>query len=548
MKALLQAAAGEKTSANVSWDGLTFLAVLVLLVSLVSIGFTRDDGFIATFWPSNAIVLAVLLRSSRNLVNHARILASGAIAIFLANLAGGNAPALSAAMAAANITEVGAATALLLRLQDRMDLACIRTLSIFILAAGGAAPVVGASIGAAALGHAHGAAWPPIWLGWYASDALGMVIVGPFLLTLNSASWRMLRSEKRYAEAATILLLIVVVILMATYYRAFLFIIVPVMLVAIFRYRLAGAAIGMLVIAFVGSVFIVKGIGAPVLQATPAERILALQIFLAATALWSFPVAAVLAERDRLMAALNAANSRLAAEIERKSQMVTGLHRRLVNAEEQERLRLSHELHDQTGQTLAAALLELGRIEKQVGGLERDRLHRLRGQVEQIAQTVHRVSWELRPAAIDELGLASALANYASEWSVQFGIATDFHGGSVDLDGLPDEIRMTIYRVVGEGLTNVAKHARGASAVSIVLGCERTLLHLTIEDNGCGFDPAAVPEPAAKHAGSGLGLAGMRERLLLVGGELDIESSPGLGTTLFVRFPLLPLKPASRAA
>jgi len=84
--------------------------------------------------------------------------------------------------------------------------------------------------------------------------------------------------------------------------------------------------------------------------------------------------------------------------------------------------------------------------------------------------------------------------------------------------------------------------------VSIVLGGERALLHLTIEDNGCGFDPAAVPEPAAKHAGSGLGLAGMRERLLLVGGELDIESSPGLGTTLFVRIPVLPLQPASKAA
>src|SRR6516162_2779269 len=255
MKALLQAVDGEKNSANVSWGGLTFLTVLVLLVSLVSIGFTRDEGFIATFWPSNAVVLAILLRSSRNLPNHARILASGAIAIFLANLAGGNAPALSAAMAAANIAEVGAATALLLRLRERMDLARIRTLSIFILAAGGAAPVVGASIGAAALGHAHAAAWPPIWLNWYASDALGMVIVGPFLLTLNSASWRMLRSEKRYVEAVTILLLIAVVIIMAAYYRAFLFIIVPVMLVAIFRYRLAGAAIGMLVIAFVGSVF-----------------------------------------------------------------------------------------------------------------------------------------------------------------------------------------------------------------------------------------------------------------------------------------------------
>jgi len=107
---------------------------------------------------------------------------------------------------------------------------------------------------------------------------------------------------------------------------------------------------------------------------------------------------------------------------------------------------------------------------------------------------------------------------------------------------------MTIYRIVGEALTNVAKHARGASAVSIVVTCERSLLHLTIEDNGCGFDPAAMPAPAAKHANSGLGLAGMRERLALVGGELEVESSPGLGTTLFACIPLSSQMRASNLA
>jgi signal transduction histidine kinase len=550
VKALFQAVTGERTAANVSFGGLVLLAAAVLAVSVPSIHFTRNANFIATFWPSNAIVLAVLLRSSRNATNYAGILASGAVAIFVANLSATMAPALATALAAANAAEVGVATALLLRLDPGIDLTRIRSLSIFILAAGIAAPLAGASIGAATLGSAHTAApWPQIWLSWYAADALGMVIIGPFLLTLNSASWRALHEEGRYGEAAAILAVIVGVVVVASYFRAFLFIIVPVVLTAIFRFRVAGAAVVLLVVALFGTVFIVQGIGSPLLlQTTPAERLLALQIFLASTALWSFPVAAVLAERDRLLADLDAANSCLAAENERKSQMVTGLHRRLVNAEEQERLRLSHELHDQTGQTLAAALLELGRIERQVGGLERDRLQRLRGQVEEIAQTVHRISWELRPAAIDELGLASALANYASEWSLQFGIATDFHSGNADLDGLSDEIRMAIYRIVGEALTNVAKHARGAGAVSIVITCERSLLHLTIEDNGCGFDPAAVPAPAAKHANSGLGLAGMRERLALVGGELEVESSPGLGTTLFARIPLSSQMPASDLA
>jgi len=549
MKALLQAMAGEKTAANVSFGGLLLLATAVLAVSVPSIHYTRSANFIATFWPSNAIVLAVLLRSSRNAANYAGILASGAGAIFIANLSGAIAPTLAAALAGANAAEAGVAAALLLRFDPAVDLTRIRSLYIFILAAGIAAPLAGASIGAAALGSAHSAVWPQIWVSWYAADALGMVIVGPFLLTLNSASWRALREQGRYGEAAAILAAIVGVVVVASYFRAFFFIIVPVVLAAIFRFRVAGAAVVLLVVTLFATVFIIRDIGSPLLlQTTPADRMLALQIFLASTALWSFPVAAVLAQRDRLLADLDAANSCLAAENERKSQMVTGLHHRLVHAEEQERLRLSHELHDQTGQTLAAALPELGRIERQVGALERDRLQRLRGQVEEIAQTVHRISWELRPAAINELGLASALTDYASEWSFQFGVATDFHSGNVDLDGLSDQIRMTIYRIVGEALTNVAKHARGASAVSIVVTCERSLLHLTIEDNGCGFDPAAMPAPAAKHANSGLGLAGMRERLALVGGELEVESSPGLGTTLFARIPLSSQMRASNLA
>ena len=339
-------------------------------------------------------------------------------------------------------------------------------------------------------------------------------------------------------EAVTIFLLIVAVVVVAAYYRAVLFIVVPVILVAVFRFGIAGAVVGLLVTAVVGIVFIINGIGSPViLQASLAERITALLIFLAATALWSFPVAAALAERDRLMIELDAAKARLEAENEKKSQMVVGLHHRLVNAEEKERLRLSHELHDQTGQALAAALLELGRIEKQVGETERDRLHRVHEQVDRIAQAVHRISWELRPAAIHELGLATALANYASEWSAQFRIPVDFHWDSDKLDGLSEDIRMTLYRVVGEALTNVCKHARGATAVSIVISCEPSLLRLSVTDDGCGFDPKLTTETAAKSMGNGLGLVGMRERLALVGGEIEIESSPGSGTTLFARIP-----------
>ena len=122
----------------------------------------------------------------------------------------------------------------------------------------------------------------------------------------------------------------------------------------------------MLTLVLVSFYFVAKGIGTPILrQASPSERILALQVFLAATALWCFPVAALLAERDSLMAALDLANARLRTDNESKSRMVIDLRRSLLNVEEQERLHLSHELHDQTGQPLAAALMELSVIEKE---------------------------------------------------------------------------------------------------------------------------------------------------------------------------------------
>jgi signal transduction histidine kinase len=346
-----------------------------------------------------------------------------------------------------------------------------------------------------------------------------------------------LRIKKRFGEALSVIALIVLVAVVASYYRPVLFIVAPAVLFATFRFGMMGAAVGMLIIAFVASGFIVVGVGHPILsQSSLSERIFVLQIFLAATALWSLPVAAVLTERDRLLTDLSFANSRLEAEGERKSEIVVGLRRRLLNAEERERLRLSHELHDQTGQSLAAAMLELRHIEPLITEDGRKHLHLLRTRMEEIGKTLHRIAWELRPASIDELGLASVLGNYISDWEAQFGIAVDFYPGACKLDELSDEVRTTIFRVVQEGLTNIGKHARGATSVSVVFEHVDAMLRLIIEDDGCGFDTGAAMEHA--NGRNGFGLAGMRERLSLLSGELEIESSVGAGTTIFARIPV----------
>jgi two-component system sensor histidine kinase UhpB len=219
------------------------------------------------------------------------------------------------------------------------------------------------------------------------------------------------------------------------------------------------------------------------------------------------------------------------AQIEREN-----LQRRYIQAQEQERLRLAHELHDQTGQNLAAAMLEMKSLEGVADEAIRPRFRRLGRLLELIGRTLHHVAWELRPASIDELGLSIALANYVAEWGEQSGIAADFHCDQTQIGDLSDEICTVIYRVVQEALTNIVKHARGASSVSVVIERVNAQVRLTIEDNGCGFDMGIASGSGSMRNG-GLGIAGMRERLTLIGAELEIESSPGSGTAIFARIP-----------
>lgn len=222
--------------------------------------------------------------------------------------------------------------------------------------------------------------------------------------------------------------------------------------------------------------------------------------------------------------------------LEQRTRERNDLRRRIMRAQEEERLRLAHDLHDQTGQSVTAAILDLKAVEPFVEEKGRERLRHLRRQMDGLGQLLHRIAWQLRPLSIDELGLTSALETYLGEWGAKHAITADFQNADPQLDQRSDEIRTTIYRVIQEGLTNIAKHAAGAKHVSVTISASENRLHLTIEDDGRGFDPAA---PSSR-----LGLAGMRERLLLVGGELEIESSVNAGTTLFARIPLA----AERAA
>lgn len=210
----------------------------------------------------------------------------------------------------------------------------------------------------------------------------------------------------------------------------------------------------------------------------------------------------------------------------------------LMRSAEDERLRLSHELHDQTGQTLIAATLAAKDLEKSLDADGRNRLAKLNVLLSQMGRTLHQVAWELRPASIDELGLAATLDNYVSDWSEQTGIEAEFYCKATNIDMLPNDARTTIYRVIQEALTNIAKHASGSKRVSVVISRAGAMLQLMIDDNGDGFDLIEKLGTPSKYGS--LGIPSMRERLSLIGGSLEIESSPGVGTTVFARIPIEP--------
>jgi len=224
-----------------------------------------------------------------------------------------------------------------------------------------------------------------------------------------------------------------------------------------------------------------------------------------------------------------ATQQKMAAEAERRA-----LLEQIVEVQEQERLRIARELHDQMGQDLTGLSLSLKTLDRVVddeGG--RTTLRWLQSLTVQMAANLHRIATELRPTALDDVGLIRAVETYLAEWSERFDIRTDFHARNLDDSMVPSPVETTAYRVIQEALTNILKHAQ-ARTVSIVMECREAQLQVIIEDDGKGFDPTA-PVPQGR-----LGLSGMRERLALVGGILMVDSATALGTTLYIRIPLVP--------
>ena len=160
-------------------------------------------------------------------------------------------------------------------------------------------------------------------------------------------------------------------------------------------------------------------------------------------------------------------------------------------------------------------------------------LDELRQTVRRTLDDLHRLSLELRPPLLDDMGLKAAVGRYVEQWRELHLLDVELHIRWDCPERLSHEVEVAVYRIVQEALTNVVKHA-AASHVSVVLSCEGDKLSVVVEDDGCGFDTNAK----LQEAGDRLGLFGMEERAQLVGGSLTVEASPGQGTAVYLRVPV----------
>ena len=217
------------------------------------------------------------------------------------------------------------------------------------------------------------------------------------------------------------------------------------------------------------------------------------------------------------------------------------LSRRLVEAQETERRRIARELHDEIGQALTSAQINLqALLQAPEPEPVARRLRESLEVVEHVLEQVRDISLNLRPAILDDLGLVPALRWFTQRQVALVGLRVDFQADPLETR-LDTIIETECFRVAQGALTNVVRHAR-ASAVSVELRRDGRRLHLRVRDDGAGFDVGSAWEKAVR--GSSLGLLSMEERAELVGGGVEFNSAPGRGAEVHAWFPLKWRKPA----
>ena len=223
---------------------------------------------------------------------------------------------------------------------------------------------------------------------------------------------------------------------------------------------------------------------------------------------------------------------RRAAEslMQRQREELRQLAGKLISAQDDERRRIARNLHDDLSQTLAAIAMDVGRLASKYSAEIAKDLRRVQELAAEAAEDVRRISHQVHPSILDDLGLKMALEEYCSEFESRSGIVTRFRTENLP-DRMPSDISDCIYHIVGECLRNAAKHSQGG-AVFVDVSLVGNVLHLSVRDNGVGFSQS---ESSARR---GIGIVAMKERARLVGGTVSIRADVAEGTTVSVEVPV----------
>jgi signal transduction histidine kinase len=429
------------------------------------------------------------------------------------------------------------------------------------------ATAVSASVGTASLvlsGFGRGVRWGSLWLTWWLGNMAGAILVTPCFL-LWSTRTETLRSRRQVVLQSVALLSLLLVgaivfgdfLFPAAHGYPLKFICIPFVVWVAFELRPREAALAVLafsVVAIGSALHAARGVS------IPNESLLVTQVFLSVVVMTSLLVSVAVSERNRHEETLQKAKIELEERVrertreledriarqERAEQAVRGLSARLLHAQDQERRRIARELHDSTGQSLAALTMILSKLRKKASSVNPELSSEL-DESEQIARSVsdelRTTSYLLHPPLLDEMGLQAGLRWYIEGFKGRSNIDVSLNLPE-NLERLPTDLELMIFRVVQECLTNVHRHSESPSA-TICLCNSSGKLTLEIRDQGKGM-PAdrlvAVTGPGT----AGVGLRGMRERVKAFGGELEILSD-SQGTVVRSVIPLQPSAPAGDA-
>lgn len=231
----------------------------------------------------------------------------------------------------------------------------------------------------------------------------------------------------------------------------------------------------------------------------------------------------------------NARQEKLVRALQEKEELRSIFLNKIITIQEEERKRISRELHDETSQSLTSIIVGLRMLAEQVQNSEdKEKILNMRDLAVTTLEAVHHIAVELRPVLLDDLGLVAAAKKYIENYAKQYKISMHIDFSNLSRERFSPEIEITLYRILQEALTNIVKHAQ-ATEVWVSLNKRQDKLILMIHDNGIGFNTEMVK---STHSHTCLGIYGMGERVALVEGTFNIKSTIGQGTKLFVEISL----------